>query len=85
MLVWTDDGDGLVFQEIMNGSVERAVYIGHDAQHMRGVLALKYPIRNGVVRNWDEMEMVSADGRRSSEDQVRSFTAVCLGIRCSLT
>lgn len=63
LLVWTDDG--LVFQEIMNGSVERAVYIGHEAQQMRGVLALKYPIRNGVVRNWDEMEMVSADGRCS--------------------
>ncbi|XDV42463.1 hypothetical protein PO909_011120, partial [Leuciscus waleckii] len=46
------------YEEIMNGSVERAVYIGHDAQHMRGVLALKYPIRNGVVHNWDEMEMI---------------------------
>lgn len=39
--------------------MDREVYIGHDAQHMRGVLTLKYPIRNGVVRNWDEMEMVS--------------------------
>ncbi|KAK7150864.1 hypothetical protein R3I93_011959 [Phoxinus phoxinus] len=46
------------YEEIMNGSVDRAVYIGHDAQHMRGVLALKYPIRNGIVRNWDEMEMI---------------------------
>ncbi|XP_077076435.1 uncharacterized protein LOC143729200 isoform X2 [Siphateles boraxobius] len=46
------------YEEIMNSSVDRAVYIGHDAQHMRGVLALKYPIRNGVVRNWDEMEMI---------------------------
>ncbi|KAK9956037.1 hypothetical protein ABG768_013794 [Culter alburnus] len=46
------------YEEIMNGSVEREVYIGHDAQHMRGVLTLKYPIKNGVVRNWDEMEMI---------------------------
>lgn len=61
LLVWTDD-EGLVLQEIMNGSVDREVYIGHDAQHMRGVLTLKYPIRNGVVRNWDEMEMVSTRG-----------------------
>lgn len=61
LLVWTDD-EGLVLQEIMNGSVDREVYIGHDAQHMRGVLTLKYPIRNGVVRNWDEMEMVSTQG-----------------------
>lgn len=54
--------EDLVLQEIMNGSVEREVYIGHDAQHMRGVLTLKYPIKNGVVRNWDEMEMVSPQG-----------------------
>ncbi|XP_039522114.1 uncharacterized protein LOC120475491 isoform X2 [Pimephales promelas] len=46
------------YEEVLSGSVDRAVYIGHDAQHMRGVLALKYPIRNGIVRNWDEMEMI---------------------------
>ncbi|XP_051954949.1 uncharacterized protein LOC127624250 [Xyrauchen texanus] len=46
------------YEEIMNGSLDREVYIGHDAQHMRGVLTLKYPIRNGVVRSWDEMEMI---------------------------
>ncbi|XP_043075303.1 actin-1 isoform X3 [Puntigrus tetrazona] len=46
------------YEEVMNGSVEREQYVGHDAQHMRGVLTLKYPIRNGVVTNWDEMEMI---------------------------
>lgn len=46
-------------QEVMSGGVDRDVYVGHDAQHMRGVLTLKHPIRNGIVRNWDEMEMVS--------------------------
>ncbi len=50
----------LVLQEVMNGCVDRELYVGHDAQHMRGVLTLKYPIRNGIVSNWDEMEMVSA-------------------------
>lgn len=54
------EADALVLQEVMNGSVERELYVGHDAQHMRGVLTLKYPIRNGIVSNWDEMEMVSA-------------------------
>lgn len=43
----------------MNGGEDRDVYVGHDAQHMRGVLTLRHPIRNGIVRNWDEMEMVS--------------------------
>lgn len=43
----------------MSGGVDRDVYVGRDALHMRGVLTLKHPIRNGIVRNWDEMEMVS--------------------------
>uniref|UniRef100_A0A673H2N7 Uncharacterized LOC107717042 n=1 Tax=Sinocyclocheilus rhinocerous TaxID=307959 RepID=A0A673H2N7_9TELE len=46
------------YEEVMNGSVDRELYVGHDAQHMRGVLALKYPIRNGIVSSWDEMEMI---------------------------
>lgn len=45
-------------QEIMNGNIERETYIGHEAQHMRGVLMLKHPIKNGIIRNWDEMEKV---------------------------
>lgn len=42
----------------MNGRAEREAYIGHEAQHMRGVLALKHPIKNGIIQNWDEMEKV---------------------------
>lgn len=49
----------LTVQEVMSGSVARGVYVGHDAQHMRGVLTLHYPMRNGVVSDWDQMEMVS--------------------------
>lgn len=45
-------------QEVMNGNVEREMYIGHEAQHMRGVLALQHPIKNGIIRNWDDMEKV---------------------------
>ena len=43
---------------MMNGSSEREGFIGHDAQHMRGVLALRYPMKNGVIHNWDDMEKV---------------------------
>ncbi|XP_057208280.1 uncharacterized protein si:ch211-241j12.3 isoform X2 [Triplophysa rosa] len=46
------------YEEVMSGGVDRDVYVGHDARHMRGVLTLKHPIRNGIVRNWDEMEMI---------------------------
>eukprot|EP00066_Takifugu_rubripes_P027500 XP_011616766.1 PREDICTED: uncharacterized protein LOC101074536 isoform X1 [Takifugu rubripes] len=46
------------YEEIMNGRAERETYIGHEAQHMRGVLALKHPIKNGIIQNWDEMEKI---------------------------
>ncbi|KAM4713457.1 uncharacterized protein FYW61_020455 [Anableps anableps] len=46
------------YEEIMNGTLERDLYIGHDAQHMRGVLALKHPIKNGIICNWDDMEKI---------------------------
>ncbi|KAF7658369.1 hypothetical protein LDENG_00013510 [Lucifuga dentata] len=46
------------YEEIMNGNLERETYIGHEAQHMRGVLTLKHPIKNGIIRNWDDMENI---------------------------
>uniref|UniRef100_UPI0037E8D985 uncharacterized protein n=1 Tax=Semicossyphus pulcher TaxID=241346 RepID=UPI0037E8D985 len=46
------------YEEIMNGNLERETYIGHEAQHMRGVLALQHPIKNGIIRNWDDMEKI---------------------------
>ncbi|KAL9138984.1 actin [Amphidinium carterae] len=33
-------------------------YVGDDAQFLRGVLTLKYPIEHGVVTNWDDMEKI---------------------------
>ncbi|XP_041831227.1 uncharacterized protein LOC121633367 isoform X1 [Melanotaenia boesemani] len=46
------------YEEIMNGDLQKETYIGHNAQHMRGVLALKHPMKNGVIQNWDEMEKI---------------------------
>ncbi|CAJ1077516.1 uncharacterized protein LOC117823778 [Xyrichtys novacula] len=46
------------YEEIMNSNLDRETYIGHDAQHMRGVLALQHPIKNGVITNWDDMEKI---------------------------
>ncbi|KAG7508972.1 hypothetical protein JOB18_030479 [Solea senegalensis] len=46
------------YEEVMNGHFERESYIGHEAQHMRGVLALKHPIKNGIIRDWDDMEKI---------------------------
>ncbi|MBN3285571.1 ACT protein, partial [Polyodon spathula] len=46
------------YKEVMNGKFEREAYIGHDAQHMRGVLSLKYPMQHGIIQSWDEMEKI---------------------------
>uniref|UniRef100_A0A8C6S6I7 Uncharacterized protein n=1 Tax=Neogobius melanostomus TaxID=47308 RepID=A0A8C6S6I7_9GOBI len=46
------------YEEIINGSSEKDLYVGHEAQHMRGVLALRHPIQNGHIRNWDDMEKI---------------------------
>ncbi|XP_035384882.1 uncharacterized protein LOC113567738 isoform X1 [Electrophorus electricus] len=46
------------YEEVMHGSAERDVYVGHETRHMRGVLTLHYPVRNGLVTNWDHMELI---------------------------
>ena len=65
----TDDAPRAVFpsivgrprhQEIMvgiTGSLKDS-YIGDEARRLRGILTLKYPIEQGVVTSWDDMEKV---------------------------
>jgi actin len=44
----------------MIGVESKSEYIGDEAQKMRGVLNLVYPIESGIVTNWDNMEKVWA-------------------------
>ncbi|XP_047674141.1 uncharacterized protein LOC113661155 isoform X2 [Tachysurus fulvidraco] len=73
------------YTEVMSVSVERGVYVGHDAQHMRGVLTLHYPMRNGVVSDWDQMEMIWSHAfeqlRVCSEDHPVLLTEGVLSVR----
>ena len=32
--------------------------MGGDAESMRGILNLKYPVEHGIVTNWDDMEKI---------------------------
>ena len=42
----------------MIGADVRDSYVGDEAQAMRGVLSLSYPIEHGIVTNWDDMEKI---------------------------
>src|SRR6185436_17243800 len=42
----------------MCGMGTKDSYIGDEAQAMRGVLTLRYPIEHGIVTNWDDMEKI---------------------------
>ena len=42
----------------MQGVTQKREYIGDEAQQKRGVLNLKYPIANGIVNDWDDMQKV---------------------------
>lgn len=45
-------------QTVMAGTGGKEQYIGDQAQGMRGVLTLHYPIEHGIVTNWSEMESI---------------------------
>ena len=42
----------------MQGVTQKTEYLGDEAQQKRGVLNLKYPIANGIVNDWDDMQKV---------------------------
>ena len=44
----------------MVGVESKSEYIGDEAQKMRGVLNLKYPIESGIVTEWEQMEKIWA-------------------------
>jgi len=44
--------------DAMIGVEQKAEYIGDEAQKMRGVLKLAYPIESGIVTDWDNMNKV---------------------------
>jgi len=62
-----DDAPRVVFSSIVGRLRDRIVmdsmahngcYIGDEAQSKCGILTLNYPIKHGIVTNWDHMEKV---------------------------
>jgi len=45
-------------EKAMAGALEGDRFIGPRAEEYRGLLSLSYPIENGIVNNWNDMELI---------------------------
>ncbi|GMM51509.1 actin-related protein 2 [Starmerella bacillaris] len=43
-------------EEKINGQVLKDIMVGDEANQVRSALDIKYPMDNGIVRNWEDME-----------------------------
>lgn len=43
---------------VLAGALEGDVFIGSKAQELRGLLKIQYPLRHGIVENWEDMERI---------------------------
>jgi len=65
MVLAGDDVPRAVFPSVVGrlrqgvmGTFPRDFYVGDEAQSMRCILNLQYPINRGIITNWDDMEKV---------------------------
>ncbi|XP_069092865.1 actin-5-like [Pleurodeles waltl] len=45
-------------ERVLNRCVPREIYVGHEAQHARSTLTLKYPMHHGNVTDWADLEQI---------------------------
>ncbi|KAI5929416.1 Beta-centractin [Manis javanica] len=57
---------------VMAGALEGDLFIGPKAEEHRGLLAIRYPMEHGVVRDWNDMERIWQ--YIYSKDQLQTFS-----------
>lgn len=58
-LVWSNLIGAPKYSKVMPSSISAEDrFIGTKAQNLRGLLRLNYPIRKGIVENWNDMEQI---------------------------
>ena len=45
-------------KRVMAGAVVGETFVGSRAQELRGLLSLKYPMKHGIVEDWNDMERI---------------------------
>eukprot|EP00917_Polyrhabdina_sp_WS-2016_P032089 GHVP01068485.1.p2 GENE.GHVP01068485.1~~GHVP01068485.1.p2 ORF type:complete len:384 (-),score=82.45 GHVP01068485.1:1608-2759(-) len=48
----------LKHKRVMTGAIEGDFFVGNKAEQHRGLLALRRPLRHGIVENWNDMEQI---------------------------
>ena len=46
------------YDKVMLEGLQGDTFVGNNAQRLRGLLKLRYPIKHGVVEDWDSMELI---------------------------
>ena len=55
-------------------------FVGNKAQSKRGILSLSYPIKHGIVTNWDDMEKIFSISSLTVKKSTRIARSSAMGL-----
>lgn len=45
-------------KSVMIGAGQRDFFVGEEAQAKRGILSIRYPVEHGIIKSWEDMELI---------------------------